>query len=159
MNDITQPNRQRIAAQDRSSPGKVTGKLARAIDYMVFDGMKRKEAAKAAGMSLHGIEAALVKPHVRAHYAERLKLLRTCSAGRMFHRLIEIAEQDDNLNAAVSAAKVVLGGVDHNAPAAVATAGFTIVIGNQDREHPVIEGEKVRDERNPDETEPDDPDT
>lgn len=151
MDDITRPTRNQIAARDRSSPGKVTGKLARAIDFMVFDGMTRKEAVKAAGMSLHGLEAALVKPHVRAHYNERLKLLRTCSAGRMFRRLIEIAEQDDNLNAAVSAAKVVLGGVEHSAPAAVATAGFTIVIGghDQDREHPLIEGEKVADDSDP----------
>src|SRR5262249_40548519 len=68
--------RQAIAARDRSLPGRVTGKLYRAIDAMVWAGSSRKEAAQMAGLSDHGLRQALRRPHVLAFYLSECEVLR-----------------------------------------------------------------------------------
>jgi hypothetical protein len=54
-NDI--PTRQSIAAKDRSGKLKVTGKLKVAIDKMLYEGSRRPDAAKTAGMTDHGLRS------------------------------------------------------------------------------------------------------
>ena len=99
------PTRQAIAARNRSLPGRVTGRLHRAIEAMVWEGASRKEAAERAGLSDHGLRQALRRPHVLAHYRAECEVLRASGRAKRLHRLEELAQQDENRNAAVAAIK------------------------------------------------------
>jgi hypothetical protein len=110
MTDETEdrlPTRQAIAARGRSAPRKVTGRLRAALIEMVWRGSRRAEAAQVAGMTDHGLREALRKPHVKEFYLAELGALRESERPRTFHRLVELRDQDENRNAAVSAAKVL----------------------------------------------------
>ena len=102
----TAPTRQAIAAQNRSLPGRVTGKLYKAVEAMVWEGASRKEAAQAASLTDHGLRQALRRPHVLAFYLAECEVLRTSGRAKRLHRLEALAAQDDNRNAAVAAIKV-----------------------------------------------------
>ncbi len=80
-NDIAQPSRQALAAKDRSLPGKVTGRLKRAIDLMVWEAASRSDAAKTVGMTDHSMRQALKRPHVMAYYTGELGVRR--ASGRV----------------------------------------------------------------------------
>lgn len=126
----TEPTRQQLAAQGRSAPGKVTGKIKTAIDAMVWQGLKRDEAATAAGLTDHGLYVALSRPHVRAYYLGQCEVLRTSGRARRIHRLEQIAEQDDNKQAAVNAIKALDYQEDQPAAARIAASapGLVLVI-------------------------------
>jgi len=98
---------QKLAAQDRSAPRRVTGKLKIAIERMVWYGDKRAGAAAFADLTDHGLRSALRKPHVLGFLRSELALLREGERPRNVHRLAELREQDENRNAAVAAIKVL----------------------------------------------------
>jgi hypothetical protein len=124
--DEPQPNRQALAARDRSRPGKITGRLRAAIEAMVWDGASRAEAALVAGMTDHSVRAALKKSHVLAYYRAECEVLRESGRAKRLHRLEELAAQDENKNAAVAAIKVAEQlGEDEN----VRRAGVTVMPG------------------------------
>lgn len=106
---IEQPSRQRLAAKGRSEPLKVTGKLRKAIEYMVFEGSKTdyKSAAEKAGLTAHAIRLALDRPHVKAFYRQLVEVLRTAEEARTIHRFAEIRDAADNMPA-VQAGKELL---------------------------------------------------
>ena len=110
--DSTQPTRQALEAVNRSAPRKVTGRLRTALVEMVWEGSRRADAAKAAGMTDHGLREALRKPHVKAWYLQELRVLRESERSRTFHRLTELRDQDTNRNAAVAAARTLEGITD-----------------------------------------------
>jgi hypothetical protein len=83
---------------------KVTGKNRAAIDAMVWQGLKRDEAAKSAGLTDHALYVALTKPHVKAYYAQQCEVLRTSGRARRIHRLEAMLEQSDNKAAVINAA-------------------------------------------------------
>jgi hypothetical protein len=124
------PTHQSVAARDRSQPGKVTGKLRVAIEAMVWAALPRAEAAAHAGMTEHGLYKALRKPPVRAYYLSECEVLRTSGRARRIHRLEQIAEQDDNKQAAVNAIKALDYQEDqqHAAAARSVSPGLVIVI-------------------------------
>src|SRR6202035_2184841 len=62
------PTRQAAAIEGRSRRGAVTGKLKTALDIMVWEGLKRVDAAAKAGLADSSLRAALRKPHVLQHY-------------------------------------------------------------------------------------------
>lgn len=95
------------AARDRTSPGKVTGKLLVALNAMIWEGKKRSEAAAIAGISEHSLYKALRRPPVRAHYLREIEVLRTSGKARRIHRLEELSEQDDNKQAAINAIRAL----------------------------------------------------
>jgi hypothetical protein len=99
------PSRQKLAAKDRSLPGKVTGRLRTAVDLMVWQALSRKEAAAAAGMKDRSLLAGLRKRHVMNHYLRECEVLRLSGKAKRLHRLEEIAASDKNQNAAVAAIK------------------------------------------------------
>jgi hypothetical protein len=108
MTDETNiPTRQAVAAQDRSAPMKVTGRLRAALLEMVWKGARRAEAAEAAGMTDHSLRAALKKSHVLAFLRAELGALRESERPRTLNRLAELRDQDENKNAAVAAAKAL----------------------------------------------------
>jgi hypothetical protein len=100
-------HRQAIEAVNRSAPLKVTGKLRKAIDAMIWDGLKRDEAAQFAGMSIHGLREALKRPHVKAHWRAELQVLRNSEQPRNIHALAQVRDQLDNQMARVQAVKAL----------------------------------------------------
>jgi hypothetical protein len=107
----------------RSNRLRVTGKLAQALSLIVFEGLKRKDAAEQVGLTEHAVYQALRKPHVAAWFNEQLQAMRTGARARALHRMIELSEQNDNFAAAVAATRPLLAtdeqeraglaGVDH----------------------------------------------
>jgi hypothetical protein len=133
--DVSQPTRQAIAARNRSLPGKVTGRLKRAIDAMVWQAASRKEAAAMAGMTDHSLRQAMKRPHVMQYYLSECEVLRLSGRAKRLHRLEELAGQDSNRNAAVAAIKVAEQIVDERhaaGPHAVTQPGLVIVITPKD---------------------------
>jgi hypothetical protein len=133
--------RQAIAAQNRSLPGRVTGKLYKAIDAMVWTGASRKEAAQVAGLSDHGLRQALRRPHVLAFYLSECEVLRASGRAKRLHRLEELAAQNNNMNAAVNAIKVAEQLTDDpiTRGAATPTPGISIRIVNVSSPPPPID--------------------
>jgi len=103
----TAPTRQAEAIDGRSLPLKVTGRLAKAIEQMVWHGARRAEAAERAGLKDHSLRAALRKGHVMAHYHDELRILRESTRAKNFHRLDGIAEDSPNTMARVAAIKTM----------------------------------------------------
>lgn len=130
---------------ERSKPGKITGRLRKALDAMVWQALARDDAAKAAGLTPHALYCALRKPHVRAAYLAECEVLRTSGRAKRLHRLDELAMQSTNLNAAVAAIKVAEGLGDDQAATnrtGATIPGVTIIIG--DRSAPVtIDGKAM----------------
>ena len=127
----TAVSRQAIAARDRSRPGKVSGRLKRVLDAMVWEAASRKDAAQTAGMSDHSVRQALKRPHVMAYYNSECEVLRLSGRAKRLHRLDELASQDANKNAAVAAIKVAEGIADEQAmraPGMQRAPGVVIVI-------------------------------
>lgn len=81
----------------------VTGKNRAAIDAMVWQGLKRGDAAKVAGLTDHALYTALTKPHVKAYYLAQCEMLRTSGRARRIHRLEAMQEQNDNKAAVINA--------------------------------------------------------
>lgn len=124
------------ALTDPSQPGgkpvqrRISGKVKAAVDAMVWQGLKRDDAAKAAGLQDNSLYVALRKPDVKRYYLDQLEVLRTSDRARRYHRLMELGEQNDNKAAAVSAL-VALKGEDEQQVSAGGvgrSAGITIVI-------------------------------
>lgn len=97
------------AVKERSAPGQVTGRLKRALDAMVWQGLTRAAAAKHANLSEHSLYSALRKPHVKAFLLAEMDVLRTSERTRSIHRLAELREQNDNKMVAFNAAKELAG--------------------------------------------------
>lgn len=95
------------AARDRTSPGRVTGKLLIAMTAMVWQGLSRREAAAKAGISEHSLYKALRRPPVRAYYSAELEVLRTSERARNIHTLAEVRDQKTNQMARVQAVKAL----------------------------------------------------
>jgi len=124
-------NRRQIARNERKSP-QATAIVRRAIDLMVWEGHRRDDAAKAAGMLPKSLYNAFRKHHVRAYYLAQLEVLRMSERARNIHALVRIRDQDENKMAAVAAIKA-LEAMDRDAmPSAGAgppmTPGFTIIV-------------------------------
>lgn len=103
----TSPSRQALAAENRSLPNRVTGRLRLAITEMVWSGARRADAAKAAKMTDHSLRSALRKPHVIAFYRAELGTLRESERAKTFHRLCDVRDQDANKMASVAASKAL----------------------------------------------------
>lgn len=107
MTDDTMPTRQAIAAKDRSSPLKVTGRLRHAVELMIWQGHSRDEAAAAAGLKPKSLYNAFRKHHVRAFFRAELGALRESAHAKNFHHLEKIAAESANDMARVSAIKTM----------------------------------------------------
>lgn len=114
----------------RETIERVSAPVRAAIDAMVWQGLPRDAAAKVAGINEHSLYKALRRPPVKALYMAELDVLRTSGRARRFHRLEEIGEQNDNLNAAVNAIKLLDYQEESRASAGDrgATAGFVIQV-------------------------------
>jgi hypothetical protein len=94
------PHTPALKAIDRSPKTlSVSGRLKSAIDRMVWNGMRRPQAAQASGMTDHGVREALRKPHVKAYLLEQMQVLRDSERPRNIHRLAEIRDAANNMPA------------------------------------------------------------
>lgn len=71
---------------------KLTPANKTAVELMVFDGLKRPDAAKQAGLTDHALRTALTKPHVLAYLNECQEVLRTSLRPRALHRMGELLD-------------------------------------------------------------------
>jgi hypothetical protein len=99
--------RQSIAARDRSLPGRVTGRLRRAILQMVWAAARRDVAAQTAGMTPHSLRAALRKRHVIEFYRGELEVLRESERARNISALVDVRDASSNAMARVNAARTL----------------------------------------------------
>jgi hypothetical protein len=76
---------------------------------MVWQGLKRNEAAEAVGMKDNSLYAAFRKADVRAFYLSECEVLRMSGRARRIHRLEGLVEQDENKMAAVQASRTLDG--------------------------------------------------
>lgn len=105
MSDIAIAEQERPKHSRTPDKQRVTARVRAAIEAMVWQGLKRDEAAEHAGFTDHALYCAMRKPHVKALYLAECEQLRISGRARRIHRLNELSEQNDNLNAAVSAIK------------------------------------------------------
>lgn len=95
---------------------RVTARVRAAIEAMVWQGLQRADAARAAELAEHSLYQALRRPPVKALYLSELQALRDSERARSFHTLVEVRDQTDNQMARVQAVKAmypdeqVLGG-------------------------------------------------
>jgi hypothetical protein len=111
---------------------RMTARVREAVSLMVWRGLKRDEAAAAAGLKDNSLYVALRKPDVRAFYLSECETLRLSGRARRIHRLEQLAEQDRNVAGAVAAIRAAedLAGDEH-APGrgfGPTSAGFVIVV-------------------------------
>jgi hypothetical protein len=99
--------RQAAAIPGRSRRNAVTGKLKLALDSMVWEGLKRNDAALAAGLAESSLRFALRKPHVLAYFRAETAALRENLRPRNLHRLDNIADDSKNDMARVGAIKAL----------------------------------------------------
>lgn len=116
-------------ATKQAKPLTVTGKNRVAIDAMVWEGLKRSDAAAKAGLKDHALYVALTKPHVKAYYMAQCEVLRTSGRARRIHRLEAMLEQDDNKAAVINAALALDRMPDQEVSGrSAATPGLQIVV-------------------------------
>lgn len=126
------PSRQALAAQDRSAPRQVTGKLKRALDLMVWERKTDSEAAVTVKMNVLSIRNAMQKAHVRAYYIAQRDVLRTRECAANIHTLIDVRDQTSNQMARVQAVKALeqLEDQPQSGRSAGQVAGFVIQVIN-----------------------------
>lgn len=127
-----EPSRQARAVQGRSQPLRVTGKLRKAIDFMVWEGSKAdlQSAAAHAEMTTHSLRCALERPHVKAYYNQQIEVLRTSERARNIHRAVKIRDAAENMPA-MHAIRYLDQIPDENASSRKAlTPGFVVQIVN-----------------------------
>lgn len=124
--------RQKLAVPGRSRRNAVTGKLKTAIEAMVWEGLRRDDAATAAGLAESSLRFALRKPHVLAYFRAETAALRENLRARNLHRLDAIADNSKNDMAKVASIKVLEQIADvaeqHTRPGETQSPGVVIVI-------------------------------
>lgn len=86
---------------------KITGKVRTAIQSMVWQGLKRDEAAEKAGIKDNSLYVALRRPDVKAFYLAELDVLRTSERARNIHALVDVRDTGTNQMATVAAVKAL----------------------------------------------------
>jgi hypothetical protein len=127
------PVSRKEATQGRSQRLQVSGKLLTACQELVWGGATRAQAAERAGMSEHGLYAALKKSHVRVWLRDELNSRRLSAEARALHQLEEIMESSTNDAARVAAAKEIRQGADkqeHGQVGVASVPGLVIQIIN-----------------------------
>lgn len=113
----------------RRGNGGLTKAVKVAIEAQVFEGLRRRDAAKQAGIAEHTLYQALRKPSVLAYWNACLQVLRTGERARNIHRLVQIRDKADNMPA-VNAIKMLehIDELSTARPGAAQVPGFTIVV-------------------------------
>lgn len=89
---------QKAAASIRKEKKEIvlTQKNREAIEAMVFEGLKRPDAAALVGLTDHALRTALTKPHVLAYLNECTEVLRTGLRPRALHTMGELLDSKND---------------------------------------------------------------
>jgi hypothetical protein len=110
MSDALQTTRVPRTHQDVQAGARtvrISRRVKAAVEAMVWQGMKRGEAAQATGMKDNSLYVAFRRPEVRAYYLSECEVLRVSGRARRIHRLEGLVEQDENKMAAVQASRTL----------------------------------------------------
>lgn len=98
-------------------------RIKAALDEMAWQGATWEQAAIKAGLTLQAMRMALRRADVMSYLRAERQVLRTCLSNRATFRMVDLSEQSDNMAAAVSATKTLMGeqdqelsGQQHRAP-------------------------------------------
>jgi hypothetical protein len=97
-----------LIKKEKKAP-RATPKQRIAIHAMVFEGLKRSEAAKVAGMSDEALRVAFTKPYVLAYLNAQQEMLRTSMRPRALNRIGELMDKADSDRVRLDAAKYIDG--------------------------------------------------
>jgi hypothetical protein len=116
--------------QPASGPrARVQGKLAQAIDLIVFDGLPMDVAAKQSGLTTYTVRQAFGRTHVIAHLKRRREVFRASVCGANVHRLAEIRDAANNIPAVQAIGMLERMDLEPAATRATqATPGLVIVV-------------------------------
>lgn len=91
-------NGQKAAATIRKQNKEIvlTPKNKAAVEAMVYEGLKRSEAAELVGLTDHALRTALTKPHVLAYLNDCMEVLRTGLRPRALHTMGELLESKND---------------------------------------------------------------
>jgi hypothetical protein len=106
MTQIT-PSPQAIAAQTRSKPQQVSGKLKLVLDMVVNEGADPYEAGRTVGMHARSIRLSLAKPHVLAYLRRARQVLRETARAQNIHHQIRMRAESPNEMARLGAMKLL----------------------------------------------------
>lgn len=111
---------------------RISRQVRTAIDAMVWQGLKRDEAAAIAGLRDNSLYVAMRKPDVKAYYIAELEVLRTSERARNIHTLCEVRDQKSNQMARVNAVQALERIEDQSLTGAGAKAmpGMVIIVGD-----------------------------
>jgi hypothetical protein len=103
------PQTSKVRVPAARSGKEVGGKLKKALDLMVWEGVPWADAAKAVAYDGKWMRKALERPHVMRYIREQKQVFRTYASARNIHRAAEIRDQDDNKTAAIQAIRYLDG--------------------------------------------------
>lgn len=83
----------------RGTEHRISARVRRAIEAMVWNGKTRAQAAAEAGITDDALYKAFRKPEVKSAYLTECDVLRTSGRSRALHRLVAISEAADNMPA------------------------------------------------------------
>lgn len=80
------------AVRKQNKQIEISPKVKLAIDLMVFEGMKRDEAAESVGLAIISLRQAMLKPHNLAYLNEQMEVLRTSARPRALRKMTDLLE-------------------------------------------------------------------
>lgn len=96
-------------AAKRPREARISKRVRVAIDAMVFEGLKRADAAEKAGITDNALYIALRKPDVLAYLNTQQGVLRTSARARSIARIDNLADTSDSDHVKLDANKYLLG--------------------------------------------------
>lgn len=132
LSTTDQPTKAQLAHRERSAPLKVTGRLKRALDLMVWENQTDSQAAVKTKMTVTAIRLALRRPHVLAYVRGQREVLLERECGRNIHTLVNVRDQKRNQMARVQAVKALEQMDDQPAAASgrQSVAGLVLILGS-----------------------------
>jgi hypothetical protein len=130
------------ASVDRSKSGRVTGRLAEAIELMIEEGKPWDDAARTVGMSARSMRKALDKPHVIAFLRARKQVFRALASAGNISALVDVRQNSGNAMARVQAVRALeqLEEQAGTAPHPQRAPGVVIVIESVEHAATIVEG-------------------
>ena len=94
--DITPAEQREPYANRPNRIDKLTPRVRKAVDLMIWDALPFDEAATKAGLTVHAMRLALAKPHVVAYLKQQQQVLRGSEGPRSIHRIRQIRDAAEN---------------------------------------------------------------
>ncbi len=90
-------------------PVKLTPRIKRGVELMVFEAKTRKEAAQLIGISDEAMRQALLRPSCLAYMNEQIEVLRTGARPQALQKVIHLMEKSGSDRVQLDAAKYIDG--------------------------------------------------